>query len=345
MVPAGQAGSFAGGFSATPLIDMGDDTYLGFAGGLYPNGANTLPAEHRYAGLVRAANIQPRLTNGQPDPAGKYIFMSIGMSNTAQEFCGMLSNGVNCSDHSLMGQAADDPAVNHESLMMINGAKGGLDASTWDSPNELAYDVIRDQILTPLDLSEAQVQIIWLKVANAGAGQFPSLPDSDADAYTLLGRMGNIVRALKIRYPNLQQVFVASRIYAGYATSTLNPEPYAYESGFSAKWLIEAQINQMAGAPADPTAGDLNYDTVAAWVNWGPYLWADGLNPRSDGLIWELSDFSADGTHPSQQGEEKVADFLLDYFKNSAFTSCWFLKGEICDSWFLYFSFLPVMIK
>lgn len=51
--------------------------------------------------------------------------------------------------------------------------------------------------------------------------------------------------------PNLQQVFISSRIYAGYATTALNPEPYAYETGFSVKWLIEAQLRQLQKGTVD----------------------------------------------------------------------------------------------
>jgi hypothetical protein len=187
--------------------------------------------------------------------------------------------------------------------------------------------------LTANGLSEAQVRAAWLKVANAGPSS--SLPNANADANVLVQQMGNIVRAMKTRYPNLEMVFVSSRIYAGYATSTLNPEPYAYESGFAVKRLIGAQINQMNGGGSDPLAGDLNNGPggPAPWVGWGPYLWADGTNPRqSDGLTWLQSDFGADGTHPSNAGRQKVATQLMRYFINSPLTHDWFLRYRQGDA-------------
>lgn len=57
-----------------------------------------------------------------------------------------------------------------------------------------------------------------------------ALPSRSADAYTLETELGEILRALKIRYPSLREVFLSSRTYGGYAATILNPEPYAYES-------------------------------------------------------------------------------------------------------------------
>ena len=155
---------------------------------------------------------------------------------------------------------------------------------------------------------------------------------AQADANQLVAQMANVVRALKVRYPNIKLVFLSSRIYGGYATTTLNPEPYPYESGFAVKWLIQAQIDQTqnGGTVVDARAGDLNYDTVAPWLAWGPYLWADGANLRSDGLNWLPADMEADGTHPSQSGEQKVANQLMTFFKQSQHTRCWFVTGATC---------------
>ncbi len=318
------------GVARVPLNDLGSGNYLGYVGGLYPNGANTPPAAHTTLGLSRAQAVTPRDANGIPNPAGKIVMVSIGMSNTTQEFC--VSQTVPqpqpCNSWSFMGKAAADGSVNHTTLAIVNGAYGGKTATFWDDPNDSEYTRINN-LLVGNRLSSLQVQVAWVKVARP----YPSisLPASNADAYELLINLGDIMRALKVRYPNLQQVFLSSRIYGGYATSSLNPEPYAYETGFAVKWLIQAQIDQMQSGFVDPRAGDLNAaNGTAPWLAWGPYLWADGVDPRSDGLVWELSDFEADYTHPATGAETKVADQLLAFFKNSEFTQCWFTNPGTC---------------
>lgn len=313
-----------------PLNDLGTATYLGFPGGLYPNGSNSVPAQHNSAGLARANAIQPLDLNGNPSPTGKIVLLSIGMSNATQEFCSQSSN-LPCDSWTFTGQALADAAVNNTTLAIVNGARGGQTAPSWDSPSDANYDLVRDNRLTPQGLSERQVQIVWMKMANANPTI--SLPSAQSDALTLLSQMGNIVRTLKFRYPNIQQVFVSSRIYAGYATGTLNPEPYAYEYGFAVKWLVQAQIDQMAngGVVVDARVGNLNYNTgVAPWIAWGSYLWANGINLRSDGLNWPRSDLEADGVHPSQSGETKVGMMLINFFKQSPHSRCWFVTGATC---------------
>ena len=86
-----------------------------------------------------------------------------------------------------------------------------------------------------------------------------------------------------------------------------NPEPLR-----AVKWMIEEHIN------------DSNLDSPSPWLSWGPYLWADGLTPRSDGLIWEPSDFEPDGVHTSSQGALKVATKLCEFFENDSAAQPWF---------------------
>jgi len=154
------------------------------------------------------------------------------------------------------------------------------------------------------------------------------------DASNLEQEFGNTLRAAKQRWPNLKLAFVTSRSYGGYAPpSGGNPEPFAYESGYAVKWLIEAQIKQVRTGNIDSVAGDLSYH-VAPWIAWGPYFWADGPEPRSDGLAWcggSLSpkppcngeaDFHPDGTHPT--AVTKQVNMLMQFFLNSPYTHAWF---------------------
>jgi len=309
---------WAQSFVAKPLSDLGSGKYKGFQGGLYENGSNEVPRDHAADGLALATQVKP--------VRGKFVLLAVGMSNSVIEF------------RSFEALAASDNHVNHATLTVLNGAQGAMTACFWrfatenpmqngcraprPIPNQ--YDRIRDELLKPAGLAEDQVEVIWLK--NADPRPTVALPASDSDAYLYERELGEMARAARARYPNLKLMFISSRIYAGYAAVPLNPEPYAYEYGFSVKWAIQAQVEQMRSGKIDPIAGDLDYKKgVAPWIAWGPYLWADGTAARTDGLAWLPSDFQADGTHPNKQGVDKVAHLLMDFFLNSPYAS-WFKK-------------------
>ncbi|MBV8172007.1 MAG: hypothetical protein JO219_08765 [Candidatus Eremiobacteraeota bacterium] len=341
----------SGGSTPTPvptgriaLTDLGAGTYLGFEGGLYPNGSNSAPAGHDTDGMTFSKKVQPLDVNGNPSASGKIVLMSIGMSNTTDEWCGN-GGGSACVASTFTTLATASGGLN-PALVIADGALAGQDGKTWLDSNPAHclpanppwcnnYNRVANTILPPLSVSEKQVQVIWLKEADENPAT--SLPAAGADAYVLEGYLGQIVRAAKQRYPNLQMVFLTSRIYGGYATTPLNPEPYAYESGFAVKWLIQAQITQLQGGGVDPIAGDLNYNAgTAPWLGWAAYVWANGTSARSDGMVWcngqsgspcnGEQDYQADGTHPlNPTGTAKVANQLLNFFKTSSYTASWFL--------------------
>ncbi len=290
-----------------PLIDM-TGTYLGFEGGLYPGGLNTMSQAHLDAALSFASQIEPLNSSGVPNAGGTVVLMSLGMSNTRDHW------------DTFMSDANADADLSSD-LVLVQGAQGGQAAPAWEDWDDNTYDTA-EGFLSNAGVTESQVQALWVLQANPGPTV--ALPDANADAFTLVGQFGNIVRAAKTRYPNLKQIFFSSRIYSC-ALTGLNPEPYAYESGFSVKWLIEAQINQMETGTIDPTVGDLDYDTgVAPWLGWSAYLWADGTNPRSDGLVWLDSDLAGDCTHPADSGTAKSSALQLEFFKTAAVSTGWF---------------------
>ncbi|HEX2600961.1 MAG TPA: hypothetical protein VHL32_02525 [Gemmatimonadaceae bacterium] len=311
-----------------PLTDLGTGTYYGHVGGLYPGGANFPPPDHDSVARARRNQIQALDVNGDESPFGKYVLLAIGSTNTTQEWCSA-SSAPPCSSWTFMGRAAADPLVNHYALVIVNGAAPDQGAPDWTSATSPNYDRIKVGRLAPLGLSENQVQAVWLDLSDPKP--VGSLPTDSADANALLTNLGQIMRALRARYPYLRLVFVSSPIYGGYPLANLSREPFAYESGFSVKWLIESQINEMKGQPGNPRAGTLDYVKKAApLILWGPYLWTAGDTPRSDGLAWLRSDFETDAVHLSKAGETKAAEKLLDFFKTSTYTRCWFVNGGTC---------------
>jgi hypothetical protein len=65
---------------------------------------------------------------------------------------------------------------------------------------------------------------------------------------------------------------------------------------------------------------------MAPLLLWGPYTWANGLTPRSDGLTWSCQDMSTDGLHPSAAGRNKEAGLMETFFKTDPTSTPWFLQ-------------------
>ncbi|NNE43221.1 MAG: hypothetical protein HKN12_03360 [Gemmatimonadetes bacterium] len=204
----------------------------------------------------------------------------------------------------------------------MNGAEGGASANVIRDPAHPYWLRLMTHIQAA-GLTPAQVQVVWIKEADKNpTSPFPQ------HAQQLQGELTAIVQNLYALFPNLRQCFLTSRIYAGYASTTLNPEPYAYESGFACRWLIDAQIQGDPALNHDPRRGPL----TAPWLSWGPYLWADGTRARSDGLQWICSDFAPDGTHPSPSGSQKVGAALLSFFQTDSATQGWYLRTQATDA-------------
>jgi hypothetical protein len=217
-------------------------------------------------------------------------------------------------EFSVFKQIADTDRTKNSKLTIVDGAQGGQTAAIISSPSASFWTVV-DQRLTAAGVTSKQVQVVWIKEADANPTQpFPT------HAKTLQLELEAIARIMKLRYPNTRLAYCSSRTYAGYATSTLNPEPFAYESAFSVKWMIEKQIS------GDTLLAYAGLAVRSPWLAWGPYLWTDGTTPRADGLVWNAVNTQADGTHPSASGSLKVASLLLSFFKSDPTTALWFLK-------------------
>ncbi|HND55047.1 MAG TPA: hypothetical protein PLV92_21685, partial [Pirellulaceae bacterium] len=289
-----------------PLTELGTGEYRGFVGGLYPQGKNERPPAHEAAGLELASQVRPLDRDGAPADDGRIVLLSLGMSNTSQ-----LSDGFRTALQNADG-------VNSR-FQFVNGSQGGMVAAVIQNPDDdgrgTQFWRTVDDRLRAAGVTRQQVQAVWMKHADAGPSEgFP------AYAKKLEGEQLKIVQIVRDRFPNVKLAYLSSRTYGGYATTSLNPEPYAYESGFAVKWLIERQL---AGDPElnfDPAKGPVK----APWLSWGPYLWANGATPRADGFSYERDDFGGDGTHHAQAGQRKCGKLIFDFFNSDSTTKTWF---------------------
>ena len=206
-----------------------------------PAGRECTAASKQTAALAMAAQIQPLDANGNPNAAtGKIVMISVGMSNTTQEFA---SAGTGISRRA---PTPTRPRIRSSSSSTARRAArmrppGSIpSAPTWTTVNNR---------LSAAGVTPSRCRSAGSNKPSRGLNNLGAFP---AHAQTLQNDLAIIARNLKTRFPNIKICYFASRTraYTNVATS-LNPEPFAYEGGFSAKWLIEDQI---AGR------GNLNWD-------------------------------------------------------------------------------------
>jgi len=167
------------------------------------------------------------------------------------------------------GQLLASPLFNSSAVLFFNGCQPGQTTPTWVPSNSGTWGNFDNNIMTAINTgaqisnccSNNQVQVSISEEAFAinskdtigAAGLYTSLPTTGANSYpyALETYIGQKMRSDKTHWPNLRVTLELTR-EAGNAcmehafTGCLNPEPYAYETGYAVKWAIGAQIAQMA---------------------------------------------------------------------------------------------------
>lgn len=301
--------------SLIPINDLGTAPYdFGYYGGLWGDGMNAPPADHLAAGLELSSEIVPRDREGNPSDDGAIVFLTIGNFEANSVACSADLTGT-CSPDSFVVRAAEDPRFTNRHVAFLNAAIPTTTALGWGVRDTDNYNRIANQILAPRGYTNAQVQVAWLLTSHYES--VTQMPAPAADAYSQKVPVSDTLRALRQHYPNLKIVYMSSGPYRGYSTVSQG-EPFGYEYGYSTRFMMVAQMEEARMADSrnywDSRVGDINYRTgMAPYISWGPYYWANGTTPRSDGLTWSRDDFESDGMTLSSTGVHKAAGILLDF--------------------------------
>jgi hypothetical protein len=134
------------------------------------------------------------------------------MSNCTQEF-------------SRFVQLSNVDSQKAPSVLAVDGAQGGQTASIIMDPNAPFWTVVMQRL--------AAAGVTRSRCRRSGSRKPDANPTLGWPMYAvnLKGEFEAILQVIHSKFPNSRQCYVASRIYAGYATSMLNPEPYCVRAG------------------------------------------------------------------------------------------------------------------
>ena len=294
-----------------PIVDLQSDFYLGFQGGLYPDGFNEMPAAHADSGVAIAQMILPINFDGEVDTVfGKTVMLGLGSVSAGKSFNKFIAQ-------------YNDQGYTDSCVRIVNGCLDdfGLEEMIDANADETYWKDVNDY-LQAADLKKKQVRVVWLMTTSFS----DTITTMSAYVDSLTSQYIAVIRKLKAQFTNLKLIYLSGMQFGGYVDLEAQhvnafAEPAPYYNDFAIKAAITAQLN-----------GDtlLNYsgaDAEAAWVAWGPNVWADGRNLRDyDELRWLCpGDYDAgdNGMVLSGTGNQKVSDRLFEFFTTNVTTTPW----------------------
>ncbi len=295
-----------------PLTDLGTGYYMGIQGGLFPGGSNTDATSHLNLGKNISKSIKPLNVSDSIDYAtGEIILTGIGASVASDAY----------NNWKLAMIDSDWVDVN-KCLNVKSTFIGGKtmtqmldpEASYWD--NFLAT-------LASKGIAPSHVQIAWMLLqSEIDTNEVNAYIDTVADEFTA------ILQNLYLYLPNLKEVFISGIHYTGYTAPEHKRydymvEPFGYWSNLAIKEVIARQIN------GDPELDPDGVGKVAPYITWGPYFWADGINPRAtDGLTWPCENFRDDttggGFHLKPEYQFKEGTQFSTFFSTNPVAKIWY---------------------
>lgn len=256
---------------------------------LYPGIMVPMSEKHLAIGKEVSSSIVRLNPVGQPAGNGRVILAGGGMSNLKQQFAAFMN-----AYRLKYGRSRPVTTVN-------------LGTGNWDLSmmvKQMAeYRKLLLDTMVKKKVTREQVQIFLFK--NSIRHQSKPYPH-DVNEY--VGYLEEYREFLIDLFPNLKMWFVLAPLYSGYASNTApRHEPFVYREGVA----VDEFVKQ-------------HYGESTPWIGFGPYYWANGLEPRGDGLVWKCGDFAVkDGAHPAPTGIVKTTDMLMRFFENSPVTE-WF---------------------
>ncbi len=292
----------------TPLCDLGSDSFMGFTGGLYPDGKNKPQGNYKLDIDQRAAMIEPLDSNGLASADGKIVMIGVGASNPRTEFAAFQN-------------LLDSFKNRNPYLYTVNTCQGGQGVQKMNNPAD-NYWKLADNIFDSVKVHPLQVQVAWIETENTQKGDstFPSAPIS------LINDLKILLQTLKQKYPNLRLCYLSARAYSGWASSSLGKgleHPRDYYNGWACKWLIDS-----AAAGKDGFIYKGNGAQIALPL-YSTYMWTNRGDTRLDGFSVDCNtDIGNDGLHLSAAGEMKLGAQILSFFAGDSSSVPWFLASK-----------------